>query len=122
MVDVCRLGDNSVPEFFDHLDEHHPYQRLVLDKEYRCRPHQTAPGIPDCWTLQSGPKRKVPETIRKNTRLAIRALGYLSWRALAANTTLRRAITSPNQKSCQVSSAKIFLFRFSEIHDYPLPI
>src|SRR6185437_2941682 len=29
-------------------------------------------------------------------------------------------ITSSNQKSCQVSSAKIFLFRFSEIHDYPL--
>jgi hypothetical protein len=31
-------------------------------------------------------------------------------------------ITSSYQKSCQAPPAKIFLFRFSEIHDYPLPI
>jgi hypothetical protein len=30
-------------------------------------------------------------------------------------------ITSPNQKSCQARLAKTFLFRFSELHDYPLP-
>ena len=31
-------------------------------------------------------------------------------------------ITSPNQKSCQALHAKIILFRFSEIHDYPLRV
>jgi hypothetical protein len=34
----------------------------------------------------------------------------------------RRANTSTNQKSRQAHPRKIFRFRFSEIHDYPLAI
>jgi hypothetical protein len=38
-LDIASLGNNAMPELFDHVGEHHPDQNFIFDQKYGCLAH-----------------------------------------------------------------------------------